>query len=164
MTSPHSTPRCSEIVCASPGCERPEKTISRFHGPRSIQCPGWGCTAADWPSRPGRASSVVPVSMLFVDPAFLGDLTRREACQRAGRNIFGNDRPRRKPGVVANLDRRIEHIVDSGPDVAPDARRRFRLPGLVLEVRGDVAGGDVRILTDLGVSDVGEVRDLGPGT
>src|SRR4029453_5171995 len=135
--------------------------MRRFHGPRSIQWPGRGCAAAAWPSRPGRASSVVvAVSMLFVDPAFLRDLAWREACQGARRNIFGNDCTGRKPSIVANLDRRIERIVDAGPDVAPDARRRLRLTGLVFEVRSDVAGGDVRILADLGVADVGKVRDL----
>src|SRR4029453_3117679 len=135
--------------------------MRRFHGPRSIQWPGRGCAAAAWPSRPGSASSfVVAVSMLFVDPAFLRDLAWREACQGARRNIFGNDCTGRKPSIVANLDRRIERIVDAGPDVAPDARGRLRLTGLVFEVRSDVAGGDVRILTDLRVPDVGEVRDL----
>src|SRR5512132_444807 len=135
--------------------------MRRFHGPRSIQWPGRGCAAAAWPSRPGSASSVVvAVSMLFVDPAFLRDLAWREACQGARRNIFGNDCTGRKPSIVANLDRRIERIVDAGPDVAPDARGRLRLTGLVFEVRSDVAGGDVRILTDLGVADVGEVGDL----
>src|SRR6476660_5868110 len=98
--------------------------------------------------------------MLLVDPAFLRDLAWREARQGARRNIFGNDCTGRKPSIVANLDRRIERIVDAGPDVAPDARGRLRLTGLMFEVRSDVAGGDVRILTDLGGADVVEVRDL----
>src|SRR5215471_10020648 len=123
--------------------------MSRFHGPRSIQWPGRGCAAGVWPSRPGRASSVVPVSTLVIDPSFFRRLPRREPRKRPGRDIFRYHRTRRKPHIVADLHRSIERIVDTGPDVAPDARHRLRLARLVLEVRRDVA-----------VADVGEVRDL----
>src|SRR5215471_6185562 len=134
--------------------------MSRFHGPRSIQWPGRGCAAGVWPSRPGRASSVVPVSTLVIDPSFFRRLPRREPRKRPGRDIFRDHHTRRKPHVVADLHRSIERIVDTGPDVAPDARHRLRLARLVLEVRRDVAGGDVRVLPDLRVADVGEVGDL----
>src|SRR5262249_36505608 len=49
---------------------------------------------------------------------------------------------------------------DAGPDVAPDPRRSLGLPLLVREIGGDVAGGDVRVVPDVGVSDVREVRHL----
>ena len=49
------------------------------------------------------------------------------------------------------------------PDVAPDPGLRLRLPRFVLEVRRDVSCRDVRVLADLGVPDVGEVRDLRAG-
>src|SRR5712691_3982391 len=148
VTSPGSTPRCSPILCASSGCDRPEKTINRFQGPRSIQWPGRGCALAPCPSRPGSASSVVPISMLLVDPAFFGRLARREACQRTGRNIISDDRARRKPRIVADLDRSNERIVDTGPDVAADHRASLAAAGLVRIVGGDVACGDIRLRAD----------------
>src|SRR5207249_8209571 len=80
--------------------------------------------------------------------------------ERAGRDIIRDDRTRCKPSIVANFDGSIERIVDTRPDVAPDPRPGLRLARLVLVVRGDVPGGDVRVLPDLGVSDVREVGDL----
>src|SRR4051794_5614772 len=135
--------------------------MSRFHGPRSIQCPGRCSAELPVPSSPGRASSVVSVCTLVIDPTLFRRLPRREPRKRAGRDIFRDDRTRCNPCVVADLDGSIERIVDSGPDVAADARDGLRLPRLVLEVGSDVAGGDVRILSDLGVADIGEVRNLG---
>src|SRR5215470_15903230 len=147
--------------CARSGCERPEKTMSRFHGPRSIQWPGRGCAAVACASRPGSASSVVvSVAMLLVDPAFLRLLPWCEPRERARRNIVRDHRSGCNPDVVADLDRCIERIVDTGPDVPADPRLRLRLSGLVLEVRGDVAGGDVRARADLGVAEIGQVRHL----
>src|SRR5262249_41419395 len=136
--------------------------MSRFHGPRSIQCPGRGCVAAACASRPGSASSVVvSVAMLLVDPAFLRLLPWCEPGQRAGRNIVRYHRSGCKPDVVADLDRCIERIVDTGPDVPPDAGLRLRLSGLVLEVRRDVPGGDVRARADLRVAEGRKTRDFG---
>src|SRR5438105_13522196 len=100
--------------------------------------------------------------MVLVDPAFPGFLAWREPRERSGGDIICDDRTRRNPSVVANADRSIERIVDAGPDVAPDAGRALGFARLVREVRGDVPGGDVRILADLGVADVGEVRHLRP--
>src|SRR2546427_1665729 len=163
-TSPSSTPRCCEIAAARSGWERPAKTMSRFCGPRSIQCPGDG-SVMDAFSSPGRASSAVPVrlSMLLVDPPFLGFLWRRESGERARGDIISDDRTRRNPSVVANVDRSTERIVDAGPDVATDTGGALWQPRLVREVRRDVAGCDVRILADLRVPEIGEVRDLRPG-
>src|SRR5271169_6127539 len=160
--SPSSTPSLSAIWCARSGCERPEKTMSRFDGPRSSQCPWTGCVTAA-PSRPGSASSAVRLSMLLVDPPFLRDLPWREPGERPRGHIMRDDRTGCNPGVVADLHRSIERIVDTGPDVAPDPGGRLRLTGLVLEVRRDVPGRHVRVLADLGVPDVGEVRDLRAG-
>src|SRR5665647_498483 len=163
--SPSFRPSLSAICPASSGCERPEKTISRFCGPRSIQCSGFGALTSDPSSRPGRAISagVVRLSMVLVDPAFLGFLAWRESGERPRGDIIGDDRSRRNPSVVANADRSIERIVDAGPDVAADPGCALGLALLVLEVGRDVAGGDVRIFTDLGVADVGEVRHLRAG-
>src|ERR1022692_1335351 len=136
--------------------------MSRFEGPRSSQCPWTGCVTAA-PSRPGSASSAVRLSMLLVDPPFLRDLPWREPGERSGRDIIRDDRTRCNPSVVTDLHRSIERIVDTGPDVAPDPGLRLRFTGFVLEVRGDIPGGDVRVLADLGVPDVGEVRDLRAG-
>src|SRR6266542_5630700 len=71
-------------------------------------------------------------------------------------------RSRPDPGVVSDLDRRNERIVDAGPDVAADFCPPFRLALLVREVDGDVAGGDVRVVADLGVADVRLMRHLRP--
>src|SRR5947199_10877446 len=107
---------------------------------------------------------VVRLSMVLVDPAFLGFLACREPGERSGGDIICDDRTRRNPSVVTNADRSIERIVDAGPDVAPDPGRALGLARFVREVRGDVAGGDVRIFADLGVTDVGEVWHLRAGT
>src|SRR3954462_3807974 len=117
------------------------------------------------PSRPGRASSVaVGLSMLLVDPPFLRCLPRGKPGQRSGRDIIRDDGPSCNPNVVANLDRGIEDSVHTGPDVAADPGPALRLPRLVREVGGDVAGRDVRPLPHLGVADVREVRDLRAGS
>src|SRR5690242_1896717 len=164
MTSPGSTPSCSAMRLASSGCERPANTMSRFHGPRSIQCPG-PCSLMTWlPSSPGRATSVaLTLSMPVVDPPFLRLLPRGEPGEGSRGDIIGDDRARCNPSIVANVDRSIERIVDAGPDVAPDPRPGLRLPRFVLEIGGDVPRGDVRVLADLRVTDVGQVRHLRPG-
>src|SRR3954447_21200072 len=98
--------------------------------------------------------------MLVVNPAFLCFLTRREPGERSGRDIIGDDRAARNPSIVANLDGRIEDIVDAGPDGVADLRPGLREALLVLEIGGDAPGADVRVLADLGVPDVGEMRHL----
>src|SRR6266550_4310287 len=116
------------------------------------------------PSRPGRASSVaVGLSMLVVDPPFLRRLPRGKPGQRTGRDIIRDDGVRCNPSVVADHDRGIEDSVHAGPDVASDLRPLLRHIRLVLEVRSDVPGTDVRSLSDLGVADVREVRNLRAG-
>src|SRR5207253_11390905 len=101
--------------------------------------------------------------MLLVDPAFLGLLARREPGERSGGDIICDDRTRRNPSVVANVDRSIERIVDAGPDVAADASRALRQTWFVGEIGRDVACGDVRIFADFSVPEVGEARNLGAG-
>src|SRR3979411_1334587 len=158
-TSPSSSPRCCAIAFARSGCDRPAKTMSRFCGPRSIQCPWDGCVTVAF-SSPGRASSAVRLSMLVVDPPFLCFLARREPCKRSRGDIICDDRTRRNPSIVANVHRCTERIVDTGPDVAPDPGLPLRSAWLVGEVGRNVAGRDVRVLADLGVPDIREVRDL----
>src|SRR5579884_373124 len=146
---------------ARSGCERPAKTISRFRGPRSMKCSGDGSVTTR-ASSPGRGISVaVELSMLLVDPSFLRRLPRGKTGQRTGRDIIRDDCSRRNPGVVADLDRCKERIVDAGPDVAPDPRALLRLSRQVRQVRRDVAGRDVRPFSHLDVAEVRKVRNLG---
>src|SRR5437588_2099456 len=156
--SPTSMPSFSAIRCANSGCERPEKSISRFDGPVSIQCPGLTSDLVSATSRPGRrVSSVVALS---TEIALFRNLLRWETSERFGRDIFCYVRPARNPCFVPDLDRGLEPIVDAGPDVPADLRPRLRPPRLVRVVGRDVARGDIRVLADLGVADVGEVRHL----
>src|SRR6266550_1048837 len=159
-TSPTWMPSFSAILCASSGCERPAKSISRFDGPLSIQCSGLTSGFDSATSSPGRrVSSVVALS---TEIALFRDLLRREPSERFGRDIFCYVCPARNPCVVPDLDRGFEAIVNAGPDVASDLRPALRATALMGKVRGDVAGGDVRVLADLGIADVGEVWDLRP--
>src|SRR5436309_5186855 len=124
------------MPCASSGCERPAKTISRFCGPRSIQCPGFTSGRSAAGSKPGsRASSAVA---LPIDIALLRLLTRRKAGERARRNVVGDHGSWIDPCVVADLDGSDERIVDTGSDVAPDRRPALGPIRLVREVGGDV--------------------------
>src|SRR5262249_30286837 len=107
-----------------------------------------------------RVSSVVALS---TEIALFRDLLRREPSERFRRDIFCYVRPACNPCVVPDLDRGLEPIVNPGPDVAPDLRSALRPTGLIGEVPGDVAGCDVRVLTDLGIANVGEMRDLRAG-
>src|SRR5438874_4963209 len=117
--------------CASSGCERPEKSISRFDGPLSIQCSGLTSGLVSATSRPGRrVSSVVALS---TEIALFRDLLRRETSKRFGRDIFCYVRSARNPCVVPDLDRSFEPIVDAGPDVAADLRLSLRTARLVGE-------------------------------
>src|SRR5213593_2796064 len=109
------------MAAASDGCELPEKTISRFDGPRSSQ---WllltsGRSAKPSGSRPGRKASVVALS---IDISLLVHLARRETGQRGRRDILGDHRSRIDPCVVADVDWSDERIVDAGPDVTADGR------------------------------------------
>src|SRR6266540_3346423 len=160
-TSPTWIPSFSAIRCASSGCERPAKSMSRFDGPVSIQCSGLSSGLVSATSSPGRrVSSVVALS---TEVALFRDLLRREPSKRFGRDIFCYVRPARNPCIVSDLDRGLEAIVNPGPDVAADLRPLLRAARLVGEVGRDVPGSDVRVLADLGVADVGEVRHLRPG-
>src|SRR5690348_17649617 len=98
--------------------------------------------------------------MLLVDPAFLRLLARGEPGERTGSDIIRDDRTRRNPSVVANADRSIEDIVDTGPDVLPDRGLCLGQPGFVLEIRGHAARSDVRPVADLGIADVGQMWDF----
>src|SRR5579872_4625033 len=104
---------------ASSGCERPEKTIRRFCGPRSIQCPGAGCVTTSDASRPGRVSSALAlpgcISLLVL-------LSRPCYSKRVGGDILGYDRSGGDPRSVPHLQRCDEGIVNAGPDVAADRR------------------------------------------
>src|SRR5947208_5327213 len=125
-------PSFSAILCASSGCERPEKSISRFDGPVSIQCPGLTSGLVSATSSPGRrVSSVVALS---TEIALFRDLLRWETGERFGRDIFCYVRPARNPCVVPDLDRGLEAIVNAGPDVAADLRLPLRPVGLMREV------------------------------
>src|SRR3954462_5981083 len=116
-------PSFSAIRCAGAGCERPEKSMSRFDGPGSIQCSGLPSGLVSATSSPGRrVSSVVALS---TEIALFRDLLRWETGERFGRDIFCYVRPARNPCVVPDLDRGLEAIVNAGPDVAADLRPRL---------------------------------------
>src|SRR4051812_33495220 len=151
-------PGFSAIRCANSGCERPEKSMSRLDGPRSIQCSGLSSGLVSATSSPGRrVSSVVALS---TEIALFRDLLRRETSERFGRDIFCYVRTACNPSVVPDLHRRLEPIVNAGPDVPPDLRSPLGPTWLVREVGRDVAGRQVGVLADLGIADVGEVRHL----
>src|SRR5579871_5107667 len=125
---------------ASSGWERPEKTISRFCGPRSIKWPCWLPVTVAISSRPGRTSSLsaapscIPLLVLLTCPR------DREG---VGRNIVGDGRSGGRPCSVSEFDRCDEAIVDAGPDVPADPCPALGPPGLVREVGGDRARADV---------------------
>src|SRR5213596_748014 len=126
--------------------------MSRFDGPRSIQCSGFSSGLVSATSSPGRR--VTSVVALSTEIALFRYLLRRESSERFGRDIFCYVRPARNPCVVPDLDGCLEPIVDAGPDVPADLRPSLGTARLVGVVRGDVAGGDIRVLADLGVADV----------
>src|SRR5258708_6384196 len=117
--------------CASVVCDRPEKTIRRFCGPRSSQWPVIGWVTASGASRPGRTSSVaalpgcIPLLVLLARP---GD------AESVGWHVFGYHRSSCDPCSVSYFDGRDETIVNRGPDVAADRRALLRLARLVREV------------------------------
>src|SRR5581483_10578150 len=156
--SPSSTPRCSAIRAASSGCERPEKTISRFCGVSGIAWPVviwvWGVPG----SRPGSVCSIVALSTT----AFLVHLTGTCDRERIGGHILRDHRAGCNPCVVADADRGDERIVDAGPDVAADGGAVL-LRTSVAEIDGDVAGRDVGVLAHVGVAHVRQVWHLGAG-
>src|SRR6266542_1542527 len=154
-------PSLSAIFWASSGCERPEKSIKRFEGPRSIQCSGLSSGLVSATSSPGRrVSSVVALS---TEIALFRDLLRRETSKRFGRDIFCYVRPACNPCIVPDLYGCLEAIVNAGPDVLADLRLPFWLASLVRIVGGDVAGRDVRVLADLRVAKIGEMGHFRPG-
>src|SRR5206468_12978046 len=153
-------PSFPAIRCASSGCDRPEKSMSRLDGPRSIQCSGFSSGLVSATSSPGkRVSSVVALS---TEIALFRDLLRRETSERFGRDIFCYVRTACNPCIVPDLHRRLEPIVNAGVDVPPDLRPSLGPIGLVGEIGSDVPGGDVRILPHLGIADIGEVWHLRP--
>src|SRR5690349_22532563 len=154
-------PSFSAIRWASSGCERPEKSINRFDGPFSIQCSGFSSGFVSATSRPGRrVSSVVALS---TEIALFRYLLRRETSERFGRDIFCYVRTACNPCIVPDLHRRLEPIVNAGPDVPPDLRPALGTAGLVGEIRRDVAGSHIGPLTDLRIPDVREMRHLCAG-
>ena len=111
---------------ASTGCERPEKTISRFCGVSGIACPGFNAGSTVACSSPGSVCSIVPASTA----SFLDDLTGREPDERVVRDVVGYDRAGGCPRIVSHCDRSNEHSVHGDPDVTPDPRAATcRAPG-----------------------------------
>src|SRR5579871_1011840 len=113
-TSPSSTPSCWAIRIARSVCERPENTISRFCGPRSIQWPGDDCVTTVG-SRPGRTSSGLALARCI---SLLVLLPRPGHCEGIGGDVLRYDRTCGDPSPVPDLERCDEAIVDAGPDVA----------------------------------------------
>src|SRR5918995_19898 len=158
-TSPRSMPRCSAILVARSGLERPEKSMSFPDEPACDQARSWaGCTGSTV-SRPGigRASSVVSVSTTVV---LLVDLLRSGDGKRPRRNVLRDCRSCCDPSMVANLHGRNKHIVAAGVDITADHGPLLLVELLRPVVGGDRAGTDIRPFADLGVPDVGEVGNL----
>src|SRR2546423_3101019 len=153
-------PSLSAIFAARSGLERPEKSISRFCGPRSIH--GLRSSAGSTGSMVSRPGSVASAILLALPPDVAFPVFLSRACDREGfrRDIVRDDRSGPNPSIVANLDGRNKGIVDAGPDVAADLGTALRLPFLVGEVGGDVARADVGSLADVRVADVGLMRSL----
>src|SRR5664279_4578318 len=105
-------PSLSAMCCASTGCERPEKSISRFDGPRSIQrCSGFGSVVIV-PSRSSTLASSVAVWLTSV--ILLVQLARTGDGKCAGWNVVCDYRARRDDRAVADLDRGHERVVHAG--------------------------------------------------
>src|SRR5215204_920060 len=103
---------------ASSGCERPEKTISRFCGVSAMAWPTFKSARGGASSRPGSACSIVPLSTA----SFLDRLAERETDERVLGDVVRDDRPGSSPRIVADSDRSNEHSVHSYADVTPDRR------------------------------------------
>src|SRR3954471_522717 len=79
--------------------------------------------------------------------------------ERVGRDVVGDHATRSGVCAIADFDRRDERGVHAGLDIGPDLSAVLFAP---VVVGGDVARADVRVLADVGVTDVGEMRDLRP--
>ena len=79
--------------------------------------------------------------------------------QRPGRDILGDHRAGPSVCVIADVYRGDEHRVRTDSRTFPDLRPVL---AKAVVVDGDRSGSDVGPGADLGVADVGQVRDLGP--
>src|SRR5258708_8291337 len=100
---------------------------------------------------------VLPLALgIALDVALL----RAGDAERAVGHVLGDRRAGRGVGVVADRDRRDERGVDAAVDAAADPRPVL---GAAVVVGRDRARAEVRVVTDVGVADVGQVRHLGAG-
>src|ERR671925_1093455 len=154
-------PRCSAILAARSGFERPEKSMSFPAEPACVHGrSGAGCTGSTVSSPGiGRASSVVPVSTTVV---LLVDLLRSGDGERSRRDVFSDRGSGCDPSMVPNLHGRNEDIVAAGVDIAADHGSLLLVVLLGPVVGRDRTGADVRALADVRIADVGEVRNLDP--
>src|SRR5262245_33863988 len=157
FTSPSSMSSCSAMRWARSGFERPANNISRFCGASASARPTSSSGCGVTPPSPGRACSIVPLSTA----PFLVHLLRPGDRKRARRYILCDDGAGCNPCVVADRDGGDKGIVDTRPDVAPD-RRPELLSRRVILVHRDRPCTDVRVLADVGVPDVRQVRHFGP--
>ena len=162
VIAPSSTPSCSAIASASSGCERPANTISRFCGPRSIQWPGCGSVTAGEIRvlEPGEHELSRPAAELHIPPCSPGARARPRAHPAGTSFVIVDPAAVHAPSPTSTGATKPFWI----PVLTflPIRVRLFGSPGLVGEVRGDRAGADVRVLADLGVADVRQVRHLRP--
>src|ERR671925_2435442 len=103
-------PRCSAILAARSGFERPEKSMSFPAEPACVHGrSGAGCTGSTVSSPGiGRASSVVLVSTTVF---LLDDLSCSGDGERPRRDVLRDRGSGRDPSMVANLHGRNKNIV-----------------------------------------------------
>src|ERR1700754_388350 len=77
--------------------------------------------------------------------------------ERVGRHVLGDHATRARDRAVTDLHRGDERGVDARLDIGPD---RGAVLVAAVVVGRDVAGAHVRVLADVRVPDVGQVRDL----
>ena len=125
--SPRSTPSRSAIRSAKLGCERPEKTISRFCGVSGGHDPGFNAGSTGSLLEAGERLLNRP----GVHPAPPSrPAAWREPHQGVVEPVIRHDRAGGCPRVVSQVDWCNEHSVHTDPDVTADCGAPLRTPRL----------------------------------
>src|SRR4029079_7790450 len=163
VASPSWMPSRSAIASPRAMLERPAKSMSRFCGVRSIHVAWSPVLMADAampaPVKSGIGVSRLTAASLSCSIALDVRLAGASDAEGVGGDVVGDHGAGSGPRPISDRNGGDEDSVAGGADITPD-RGALLLRAIV--VGGDVACSDVRVLADLGVPDVGEVRDLGP--